>query len=251
MHMAFAQARSTDAHETRLLLQFRDGGAADVAHAALYSADELISNHANCAAIGNSPFDAFGYELGETVSFGAILRQYLGRGVGISCLEVAFAGTLCHGGQRAHPAIRLERTALIEDRLAGAFFSTREQRTDHDATCAGSDSFGDVSGILNAAIGDDRNVGVAGGTRCLGDGGDLRNTSACDDAGCADRSRPNANLDGVSSRAGQFGSAFKRSDVSGNEINLGKLRFDQPDGLDHPRRVPMSAVNREQVSLAL
>src|SRR5664279_1250065 len=99
MHMAFAQARSTDAHEARLLLQLSDGGAADVTHAALYPADELVGDHANCAAIGNTAFDAFGDEFGETVGFGAVVGEHLRRRVGFSVLEVALAGTLRHGGQ--------------------------------------------------------------------------------------------------------------------------------------------------------
>src|SRR5689334_12046949 len=65
--VAFAQAGVADTDEARLLLDLGDAGAADVSHAALETADELVDHHGDGAAIGNTALDTFRYELGETV----------------------------------------------------------------------------------------------------------------------------------------------------------------------------------------
>ncbi len=82
----------------------------------------------------------------------------------IGVLEVAFAGPLRHRGQRSHAAIGLERPALVQNRFAGAFFRPSQQRADHHAVRARGDRLGDVAGVLDAAVGDDRDIAVARGT---------------------------------------------------------------------------------------
>src|ERR1019366_10774656 len=109
---------------------------------------------------------------------------------------------------------------------------------------------GDVSGVLDAAIGDDRSVGVTSGPGRFRDGGDLRNAGAGYDASGANRSRTNADFNGVGSGANHFAGSFEGPDVAGDEIDLGKLRLDQLDGLDHARRVSVCAVDCQQVGLA-
>ena len=62
-----------------------------------------------------------------------------GTSLPLGFLRVAIGTALRHRAQRAHAAIALERAALIEDRLAGAFFGAGEQAADHDAVRAGGD----------------------------------------------------------------------------------------------------------------
>src|SRR3569833_1555583 len=66
--VAFAEAGVADANEARLLLYLGDAGAADIPHAALETADELVDHHGNGTAIGNAAFDTFRNKLRETVS---------------------------------------------------------------------------------------------------------------------------------------------------------------------------------------
>src|SRR5947209_10048864 len=51
VHMALAQTRARDAYELRLLLQFLDGRATQVAHAGLQSADQLVHHRFQRSAI--------------------------------------------------------------------------------------------------------------------------------------------------------------------------------------------------------
>src|ERR1035437_1998366 len=182
MHMALAQAGSADAHEARLLLQFGDGGTACVTHSAFYSTHELVHDHAHSATIRHASFDAFRYELGETVAVGAVHQQDRNRGIRIGLLEVAFAGALGHRGQRSHPAIGLERSALVKNGLARTLFGAGKQRANHYAICPRCNRLGYVSGVLDSAVSDNGNIGITYSAGSFGDGGDLRNSGAGYDA---------------------------------------------------------------------
>ena len=114
---------------------------------------------------------------------------------------------------------------------------------------AGRDRLGDVAGILDAAVGDDRDVAVAHGACGLGDRRDLRHACAGNDARGADRAGPNADLDAVGSGLRQLASAIEGADVAGQEIDFRQRRLDLPDGFDHAGRVSVSAVDGQQVDL--
>ena len=79
--------------------------------------------------------------------------------LGFLCVPVGTA--LRHCAHRAHAAVGLESTALVEDGFAGALFGAGEQAADHDAVGAGRDGLGDVARILDAAVGDERNAGLS------------------------------------------------------------------------------------------
>ncbi len=72
VYVALAQAISTDAHESLLLLQLRDAGAADITHSTLHAADQLVHDHGDGAAIGNPTFDAFRNQLAQPVALAAL-----------------------------------------------------------------------------------------------------------------------------------------------------------------------------------
>src|SRR5450631_1687784 len=138
--VALAEAGAADAHEASLLQQFWNGGASAITHAGLQSADHLMDDHRDRTAVGNAPFNSLGDELGEAVGI-AVGRGDRGGGITLGALEVTFAGSLRHGADRAHAAIRLERTSLIENQFAGAFVSAGEERSDHDRARARSQGF--------------------------------------------------------------------------------------------------------------
>ena len=70
-----------------------------------------------------------------------------------------------HGAERAHAAIGLVGAALVELDLAGRFLGAGEQAADHHAVRAGGDRLGDVAGIADAAIGDQRHAGALAAPR--------------------------------------------------------------------------------------
>src|SRR5512135_3574250 len=67
VHMAFAQARTGDAHEFGALVQVGDRLAAGVAHGGAQAADDLMYHPRHRTFVGHLPFDTFWNEL-ESVS---------------------------------------------------------------------------------------------------------------------------------------------------------------------------------------
>ena len=184
MDVGFAEAGSGDADEARFLSEFFDGVGTDVAHAGFEATDELVGESGKRTFVSNPPFDTFGDGL---TAFGAFLR-------------IAIGGACFHGAGGTHAAIRLESTTLIENGFAGSFFGAGEEAANHNGAGAGGDSFGDVSRIFDAAIGDDGDVGAFGSARGFHDGGELRNTGTGDDAGGADGARTDTDLQAINSQ---------------------------------------------------
>src|SRR5262249_61948795 len=112
-------------------------------------------------------------------------------------LEVTVGRTARHGADRAHAAIGLVRATLIEEDLARRLVGAGEQRADHRALGAGRERLGEITGILDAAVGDDRGLAGRGDLDRIQDRGELRHTDAGHDPRGADRARTDADLDGV------------------------------------------------------
>src|SRR5580698_3158301 len=64
--MTLAQTSGADADEASALLEFGDGLASAVAHAGFETADHLVNDQRNGAAIGHAALDALGHEFAET-----------------------------------------------------------------------------------------------------------------------------------------------------------------------------------------
>src|ERR1041385_1029918 len=230
--VALAQAGGGDAEEAGLCLQLVDVAGAAVAHAALQTADQLVDEIGDRAFGGDAAFDALGNKLAA------------------GFLGVPVAAALRHGAHRAHAAVGLERAALIEDGFAGAFVGAGEKAADHDAIGAGGESLGDIAGIFDAAIGDQRDVGLASGARAFRDGGDLRNAGAGNYARGADRAGADSDLDSIDAEGDQVHGALVGGDVAGDELHFGQLALDGFDGVEHAGAVAVGPIEGEHVALA-
>ncbi len=201
----------------------------------------------------DAAFDAFGDELGEAVLGGALAGGEVGAlSVAevvevVLALEVAFAGALGHGGERAHAAVGLEGAALVEDGFAGAFVDAGEERAHHADAGSGSDGLGDVSGVLDAAVGDDGDALFRGGAGGFADGGDLGHAGAGDHAGGADGPGADTDLDGVGSGVDEREGSVVGGDVAGEEGDGGVGFFDGADGFEDARGVAVGGVDGEGV----
>ena len=124
-----------------------DVAAARVAHRGAQAARELLEDRDHAALVRHAALDAFGHELLE-----------LGGGV----LEVAVGGAMAlrHGAERAHAAVGLVGSALVELHFAGGLLGAGEEAADHDRVRAGDDRLGDVAGEADTAVGDHRHVAV-------------------------------------------------------------------------------------------
>ena len=198
-----------------------------VAHAGAESADELVDHGFERAAIGDAAFDAFGDEFAEAVGAAVALAVDDALVVVVDvevvgALEVALAAALGHSRERTHAAIGLEGAALVEDGFAGALVDAGKEGADHDDAGSGGDGFGDVAGILDAAVGDDGDVVLVRGLVRLADGGDLRHARAGDHARGADGAGADADFDGVRAGIDEGFGSLVGGDVAGEEIDLGE-----------------------------
>ena len=207
--MAFAQPRRRGAAELGVVLQLGDGGVAGIAHGGAQPADELVDDVGGRPLVGDPAFDAFGDEI-ETVGY-LFLEVPVGRPPG-------------HGAEGAHAAIGFVRPALEQEHLARAFVGAGEQGPDHAAFGARRDGLGQVAGILDAAVGDERDFGLPARLRRLDDGRELRHADAGDHARRADGAGPDADLDAIGAGVDQRPGAVGGGDVAADHLDIvGKL----------------------------
>src|SRR4051794_34717944 len=175
VHVALAHSGARDAHELGTRAHLGDALAARVAHRGAQAAGELVQDRDQAALVRHPAFDAFGHEFLE-----------LRRGV----LKISVGGTmaLAHGAERAHAAVRLVRTALVELDVPGRLFGPGKQAADHHAVRAGHDRLRDVARETDAPVGDDGHL-VFNGPGDVRHGGDLGNSDASNDTRRADRAR--------------------------------------------------------------
>ena len=201
--------------------------------------------------MGDAAFDAFGDEFGEAVAggfgFGEVDALVEVAGEVVLGLEIALAGALGHGGEGAHAAVGLEAAALVEDGFAWGFVDAGEEGAHHADVGSGGDGFGDVAGVLDAAVGDDRNVAFAAGAGGFGDGGDLGHAGAGDHAGGADGAWADADFDGVCAGVDEGEGAVVGGDVAGEEIDVGEAFFAVADGFEDAGGVAVGGVDGEGV----
>src|SRR5665213_2086550 len=150
VHVTFTQSGAGDAHELRLLLQFRNVGASQVAHAGAQAADELEDHGLERSTIGDASLNALGNEFCQAVLAGSLalhhaLTAQFRAGQVRGALKVALARSLAHGGQRAHASVALEAESLVENGFARALVYAGKQRTDHYRARAGGNSLGDFA----------------------------------------------------------------------------------------------------------
>jgi hypothetical protein len=201
-----AYPRARDLYEFGLGPDFLDRGATEVSHARANAAHELLNERDEAAFVRHASFDAFGNEL-----FGVEL---------VGFLEIAVGRALLHRPERAHAAIRLVRASLVKLGLAGRFFRAREEAADHHGVRAGGERLGDVARIADAAIGDQRHVGVRERFRDVRDGGDLRHADARDDPRRADRAGTDADLHRVGTAVYERLRRCGRRDIAADHLRF-------------------------------
>ena len=100
-------------------------------------------------------------------------------------------------GPRPHPAVRLVRGALVQFHFSRGLLGTGEHAADHHTMRAGGERLGDIAGVANAAVANDRNTGALerlGNARYRAH---LRHADSGDDSRRADRAGPDSHFDGI------------------------------------------------------
>src|SRR5262249_6531745 len=83
------------------------------------------------------------------------------------------------------------------------------------------------------------------------DRGQLRHADPGDNAGGADRARPNADLDRIRAGVDQRAGALAGSDVPGDDLHVVGELLDAGNGLEDPGGVAVSSVDDHEVATGL
>ena len=142
---------------------------------------------------------------------------------------------------------------LTKTTSPGRLLAAGEHRADHHRVGAGDECLGDLAGVLHAAVGDQRDARGLGGERRLVDRGHLRHADAGDDAGGADRARPDADLDGVGAGVDERLRALAGRDVAADDLDvLGRrVGLEPPDHVEQEVDVAVRGVGDEDVDPGL
>ena len=129
--------------ESRVRAQLFDSFRATITHTSPQAADQLIQKLVQFAFVGHAPFNALRHQL--AVASTIVVR-----------LSIAFARAMNHRPERPHPSISFVGSSLIQHSLARAFVQAGEQATHHDEVSPGGNRLGNISGVTNSTVGNDR-----------------------------------------------------------------------------------------------
>ena len=231
--MALSEGGGGDLDEPAVLLQFVDGMRAAVAHAGTDAANQLEHGVLYRSLIGDAAFHAFRHQL---------------LGVG---LEVAVLAAVFHGGDGAHAAVYLVLSSLVQFEGSGALVAACEDASHHADVSAGGDGLGHVSGILDAAVRDDRDAVFLRYLIGLHDRRYLRHADTGDYAGGADGAGADAHLYRIRSRFDQGLRALAGGDVSGDDLQIREFFLDHAQAAQHVLGMSMGGIQDDHVHLGV
>ena len=233
--MAFAHAGSGDLHKFGLGLHGFDGGAAAIAHGGTQPPGHLVDDVDHRAFVGHPAFNA-------------LRDQLVGIGIaGRRLLKIPVCAALLHGANAAHAPVTFVTAALVQHDFARRLFGAGKHAPHHHGGGPGGNGLGDVAAVANAAIGNQRDARPLQRFSHAVNGGDLGHAHTGNDAGGANRARPNADLDRVCTRIGQSQGSGACGNVAAHHINLGVVLFDPAHPFDHALAVAMRGVDHDHI----
>ena len=199
-----------------------------IAHARTQTARELIDHLLHRSLVGHAAGNALGHQLLHVLRVG---------------LEVAVLRAVLHGLQRAHAAIALELTAVVDDGVAGALLGASHQRAYHHARSAGCQRLHHVARIAQSAIGDEGHAGALQGAEHIVDGAQLGHAHTGHHTRGADAARAYAHLHGVGTVLHQQAGSLAGGNVAHHNVNILKRGLGLAQLLHHALRVAMGRVD--------
>jgi len=127
-------------------------------------------------------------------------------------------GGIRYSGDIAKALAAGAHCVMIGGMFAGRLLRAREHAADHHAVRSGRQRLGYIAGVAYSSVADHRH---AGALQCLGDArdrADLRHADARYDPGRADRSGPDAHLDGVGSVLDEIQRRFGGHDIAADHL---------------------------------
>ena len=142
-------------------------------------------------------------------------------------LEVAVGRALAHRTQRTHATVRLVRAALIKFDFAWCFFRTGKHTAEHDAICTCCQSFGNIAGEADTAVGNQGNSCTFQGFGNIVNRSQLRHAHACHDTGRTNRTRADTDFNSIRTGSHQIQSSFSSSNVAADDLDVRIVSFTQ------------------------
>src|SRR5699024_4528587 len=158
-------------HKLACCFQLLDVFRSAVTHTGTKSADQLEYGILHMALICHTSFHAFRNKL-----------------LGVF-LEVTVLASVLHGRNGSHTAVNLIFTSLVQFECSRTLIASCEDTSHHADVGACSDCLGNISGILDSAVGDDRDSIPAGNVIAVHNCSDLRHADTCNHTGGTDGTR--------------------------------------------------------------
>ena len=114
---------------------------------------------------------------------------------------------------------------------------------------AGRDRLGEVARPADAAVGDQRDAGLARRPRALEHGRELRHADAGDESRRAREARADADLHGVGAGLGEVAHGVAGRDVAGDDLGLREAAPELAHGLERRLGVAVGDVEHERIGI--
>ncbi len=155
---------------------------------------------------------------------------------------------MLHGPDGAHAAVALIAAALEQNDFAGGFFGAGKHATHHHRTGARGQSLGNITAIANTAIGNQRNARTLERRGHVVNGHDLRHANTCHDAGGANGTRANTDLDCIGARFSQCQGCGAGGNIAADHINVRVVALDPAHTFDDAMAVAVGRVHHNGVN---
>ena len=162
-------------------------------------------------------------------------------------LEVTVLASVLHCRNGSHTAVNLIFTSLIQLECSRALIASCEDASHHADISACSDSLGDISGILDSAVGDDRDSIPAGNVIAVHNCCDLRHADTCNHTGGTDGTRSDTYLHSVYACFDQRLGSGSCSHVSGDNLKFRICFLDLADCLQDILGMSVSGIDHDHV----
>ena len=162
-------------------------------------------------------------------------------------MEIAVSRPGFHRVDRAHAAVGLELTPVVDNRLPGRFVRTGEHRPAHHAVAACRQRFHHIARVAQTAVGDDRHARALDSLRGLEDSRQLRHAHTRNDTRGADRARTDTHFHTVSTVLHKILRSLSGSDIPHYDIQFRIFRLYRPQCIHNVLRVSVRRVEHDSV----